>query len=73
MKLIYCNGYHLPYSPGNKKPDTDLIFVGTLPGIGDEIEDQAGNGGFVYHYIGSNYFEVWVHERFVDWTKIEEK
>ncbi len=73
MELDYYEGYYLSYSPGDKNLDTGLIFVGTFPGIGEEIEDQADNGNCAYYYIGNNYFEIWVHERFVDWTKIEEK
>jgi hypothetical protein len=72
--FTHVMGHYQPKKPGDRKVNNDkMVFVGTLPGIGHEIEEQAENGKCAYHYIGENFFEVWIHERFVDWAKIEEK
>jgi len=67
----HCYGYHLCHNKGDTHyRNNNLIYIGTLPGIGEEIEEQAKNGKFAYNYIGQNYFEVWLHKRFVDFSKI---
>lgn len=72
--INHIMGYYQPEQPGDRKSDNDkMVFVGTLPGIREEIEEQSETGKYAYHYIGANFFEVWVHERFVDWTKIDNR
>ena len=42
----------------------ELTFIGTFSYMSEEIELQAENGAFAYHYLGAHYLEIWLDSRF---------
>jgi len=69
----HCWGYGLCCTEGDTHPkNKNLVYIGILPGIGEEIEEQAETGKCAYYYTGPNYFEVWLHKRFVNFEKTGE-